>query len=371
MWPEPLGKLAFSISLHEKKTMSHFHACPVGEWYGYTVGDRTLLCDGSQPCSCQPLKDTVSYIPPCGNSGSCDFNGVCIGALQGDKTPRCSFNNPLLTSTSPNSSIPIPSSVGGSAITTGVNLVDPSYQTCFVALETALAPLLIPLLAEGAFGYIAGQFLVYGAWKSGFGSACTNEINKLQESWAGKSFSDLEPEIKCQVYNDALGWCEASGFKPSKRWECEGGVPPDPSPGPPPLKKCEQKGGICVASSMLLGKCGNDNLCHPCGNDCDDCKTCGDVCTEGGTTGICHDGPGPPGSCGACDPLDAPMCSALQDFVKPPRGCQEHPYFWEGEAKGRQACAPLANGTEKDWVCNLTSGPCPEGTKLCYWSGNW
>lgn len=81
------------------------------------------------------------------------------------------------------------------------------------------------------------------------------------------------------------------------------GVPPDPSPGPPPLKKCDQKGGICVASSMLLGKCGNDDLCRPCENDCDECKTCGDVCTEGGKTGLCHDGPGPPGSCGACDPL--------------------------------------------------------------------
>lgn len=32
-----------------------------------------------------------------------------------------------------------------------------------------------------------------------------------------------------------------------------------------------------------------------------DGKRCGEVCAEGGALGTCHDGPGPPGSCGACE----------------------------------------------------------------------
>ena len=40
---------------------------------------------------------------------------------------------------------------------------------------------------------------------------------------------------------------------------------------------------------------------HPPVNMGCDGKSCGDVCTVGSVTGICHDGPGTPGSCGACE----------------------------------------------------------------------
>jgi hypothetical protein len=238
----------------------HLHPCPDGQWYGYTVGTRTLLCDGSQPCSCQPIKDTISFMPPCNSSGSCEPGGFCIAPFSGDKTPRCSFDDPRLVAS--NSVIPIPSSACGSALSTAINLEDPSYEACFLFLETVLTPALIPLLSEGVLGVAAGQVLAYGVWKSGFGSACMAEVNMLQKSFAGKSFDDLEPAVKCRAYNDALGWCEAGGFLPSERWDCGGGFPPDPSPGPPPLQKCDKKGGICVATPTALGRCGEDSLCH-------------------------------------------------------------------------------------------------------------
>ena len=145
-------------------------------------------------------------------------------------------------------------------------------------------------------------------------------------------------------------------------------------PDPPDPTFCSAQGDVCLTASRQMGHCLSEGGGLSCSADVAECSGCEQSCRVEGVTGVCTDGPGPEGSCGACDPLPAPLCSALRDVATAPLYCEEAPH-WDEKATAeaglsmRQACAPLRAG--EAWQCSLETPECPAGMQKCYWDGKW
>ena len=341
--------------------------CSSGEWYGYKAGSSVLQCDGSAACACIAADKAPPFRPPCSSTdSSCPHNGICVHAQES----RCYYNllQDHTRSLDANSSWSpfgfIDSTYCANVLNTNAFFSGPSNVVCWVAMEGVASPLTEAIVLDYPFplnslGLAVEQYFLYEIWNlKNFGSKCENFVDEVTQEFGGRKFKDLTPKEQCGVFEKSLDFCEDIGFKVSPRTDCSNLGPAPASPIPNP-SRCASRDDFCTIGGEF-GKCDSTLMCVVD-------RGRGQSCRVEGVLGMCSDGPGPEGACGACSPLDAPLCSSLHDASEAPHGCEEDPH-WDDIGSARQACAPLR--ANMAWQCHLETPECPSGMQRCYWDGN-